>query len=359
MRVLVIHPGASTSTADVHNGYVTALERAGHEVKLYHLDARIDRAGQWLKFNYRKSRQQQPDVPKPSAADVLYWAGVWSVEMALRLQPDWVLVMSGMYLLKDTMILLRRATRSFGRMALLCTESPYDDDAQQLVAPLFDVVFTNERVSVPRLRQVNPATFYLPHAYDPERHAPAEPPAETPRHDVVFVGSLFQERIELLQAVDWSGIDLGLYGSFTLLGSRNPLRQYVRSKVPITNERAVDLYRAAKIGLNLHRTSMGFGRDAPRIALAESLNPRAYELAACGVFQISDARREVGMVLGDGVPTFTTPAELGRLVRHYIEHETDRQALAERARLQVQGQTFDRRMETLAEVLRHGRTAAA
>lgn len=360
MRILMVDPGAGTSTIDVHNGYVAALERAGHEVKIYSLNKRIDTAGAWLHWNYRKSRKQGADVQKPTPADVLYWAGVWSVEMALRLAPDWVIVVSGMYLLKDTMMLLRRATHGKAGMALLATESPYDDHAQLQVAPLFDAVFTNERRSVDAFRRVNPNSHYLPHAYDPDRHRPDLPlEGDWPSHDVVFVGSGYPERIELLSAVDWSGIDLGLYGSWTLVGSRSRLRPYVHTDL-LHNREATQLYRRAKIGLNLHRETVGFGRHAPRIApgSAESLNARAYELAACGVFQVSDERAELNEVLGMSTLTFKSPGELERLVRWAVEDGMARADHAATARRLVAPHTYDARCGTLLGVLEGARAAA-
>lgn len=356
VRLMVINPGASVATIDVHNGYVDALKNQGHEVKVYALDQRIDRAGSWLIHNWNRSGK--PD-PKPSAADILYWAGMFSIEMALRLEPQWIVVLSGMYLLKDTMYLLRKATYGRAKMALLCTEAPYDDVPQRLVAPLFDVVFVNERTSVPGMRRVNPQTFYLPHAFSPEKHNPDLPiDDDVPAHDVCFVGTGFQERIDLLSAVDWSGIDLGLYGTYTLMGSRSKLRQYVRGEI-VSNERAAMLYRRARINLNLYRESMGFGRDAPRIAGASSLNPRAYELAACGAFQLTTPRAEVDEVFRGAVPTLIKPGELDSSCRWFLDHPEERMDLAARALEAVQPHTYAARAEQLTEVLRHVGTIAA
>ena len=94
----------------------------------------------------------------------------------------------------------------------------------------------------------------------------------------------------------------------------------------ISNEKAVDLYRKAKIGLNLYRTTMD---SADRmITHAESLNPRAYELASCGVFSMSTPRAEVAEKFGPLVPTFTTGQELSRLLRHWLAHDAQRVAVA-------------------------------
>lgn len=307
MRFLVVDPGASMSTADVAIGLRAGLRKLGHEIYEYALDARIERSGAYLNYCWRRGGRT---LPQPTTADILYHAGEELVARALRVMPDLVLVVSAMYLHPDVVVLLRRAGL---RTGILFTESPYDDAQQQRLLPYADVAWTNERTSA--VGDVR----YLPHAWNPELHTPTAPlPAEdVPRHQVVFVGIGFQERIDLLAAVDWSGIDLGLYGSWELLGSRHHLRQYVRGSY-VSNAYAAELYRHADVGLNLYRTSRGFGRTAPHVHTGESLNPRAYELAAVGCFTISDYRAEVPEVFGDLVPTFRGHEELRPLLDAWL-----------------------------------------
>jgi spore maturation protein CgeB len=248
-----------------------------------------------------------------------------------------------MYLHPDVLELMRRAHL---RTAVLFTESPYQDQEQARLAQLVDVCWTNERTSVSFLRQFNPCTFYVRHAYDPERHQPVAHPADVAAHDVVFVGSGFQERLDLLASVHWSGIDLGLYGTWTLLPARHPLRRHIRAGL-IDNDMATALYSRAKIGLNLHRRSCHYERAPVMIPRADSMNPRAYELAACGIFQISDRRAEVQETFGTSVPTFDNPAALERLVRLALADDAGRTYLAEQARLAIAPHTFAARAAQL------------
>jgi spore maturation protein CgeB len=242
-----------------------------------------------------------------------------------------------MFLHPDSLILCARAGV---RTAVILTESPYEDAKQARLASCADMVWTNERTSIDRLRAAAPNVRYLPSAYSWSRHRPdLFVDDDVPAHDVVFVGTGFRERIDMLAAVDWTGIDLGLYGEWALLGSRAKLRQFVRG-ASMSNAKAVGLYRKAKIGLNLYRTSTIYGQKTPRITLAESMNPRAYELAAAGVFSLSDERAELTAVLGDAVPTFSTPAELESLVRHYLADNAARGRLARLARQRILPHTF-------------------
>lgn len=345
MKLLVVHPGASYSTHDVYVALYQALEAQGHELHGYLLDSRIERVGSWLNYLWRKAGK--PD-PRPSASDVIYRASLEALERALRWEVDGALVISAMYFHPATFILMRRAGIKTG---LVFTESPYDDNAQFRTAELADVCWTNERSSVRMLRYSNPQTHYLAHGYNAAAHASVgEVDDDVPEHDVVFVGSCFSERVEALSAVDWSGIDFGLYGEWRGLPARHKLRQYVRGGIT-DNRVALELYRRAKIGLNLYRLSMGFERNAPRVARADSLNPRAYDLAATGAFQISDARAEVADVFGDSVPTFNRPDQLEGLLRHYLADADARRTHADEARRRVKPHTYAARAAQLTAQL--------
>jgi spore maturation protein CgeB len=328
MKVLVVGPGASWSTADVEAGLLHGLKAHGVDVIRYALDGRIAGAQRWLYAAWRTKRKTDPDVEKPTTADVFYQAGMGALERALRHQVDAVIVVSGMYLHPDVVVLMRRAGLL---VTTLMTESPYDIEKELRLAQMCHGVWTNERTVVERFRSVCPNVAYLPHAWHPERHRPGPQPGDEDMaaHDVVFVGSAFRERIEWFRAIDWTGIDLGLYGQWDALGSRDRLRQYVRGSC-VNNAQTAALYRRAKIGLNLYRSSKGFGRHAPRIATgaAESLSPRAYELAACGAFHVSDARAEVAEVFGDLVPTFRSPTEAAVLIRSWLVDEAGRARVA-------------------------------
>lgn len=326
MKLLLIEPGASWATADVAIGLRHGLETHGVQLVRYRLDERIDRSTRWLYYNWRRTKKLNPEIEKPNTADVFYQAGIGALEMALRHQVDAVFVVSAMFLHPDVITLMKRAGL---RVVVLFTESPYDMEKELPIAKLVDGCWTNERTAVPAFAAVNPNSGYVAHAWNPARHK-AGPQAGDDivrAHDVVFVGSAFTERVEWLTAIDWTGIDLGLYGSWAPLGSRHPLRQFVCGH-QVTNVTTAALYRRAKVGLNLYRTSMGWGRMAPRIAHAESLNPRAYELAACGAFHLSTYRAEVSELFGELVPTFTTPDEASTLIRRWLADDRGRQSVA-------------------------------
>ncbi len=335
-RILCVHPGASWSTADVWTGLLGALGDQGHEVVRYNLGGRIQSAESWLNYQWR--RKGKP-TERPNGTDMHYLASFELPYRALRYAVDWILVIAGTQLHPDALALSRRAGIPIG---VILTESPYEDERQIPLARLAHLVWTNERGSVSGLRERlgHERVHYLPHAYDPKRHYPGQGAGEkVPAHDVVFVGTGFQERIDLLADVNWEGIDLGLYGTWELLGSRHKLRRYLRGGVT-PNGRTADLYRRARIGLNLYRTSMEYGRAAAHDQRGESLNPRALELAACGLFHLSDYRPEVAEVFGKLVPTFRTAAELEELIRAYLGRSLERRRVARLLPETVAGRDF-------------------
>jgi spore maturation protein CgeB len=353
LRVLLVGAGASFSTKDVEDGYLAALKtQPGVEVFYYSLEHRLTLTREWLQKLWR-ARGKDPER-KPTWPDTVYRASIEAFEMALRYDVHWVFVISGSYFHPDVLELMRRARL---RTCVLLTESPYEDDAQARLAALVDVIWTTERTSVERLRlevydehgrrriRGNRQTSYVRHAHDPARHHALVSDESLPAHDVVFVGTGFEERIEQLAAVDWTGIDLGLYGTWSLLASRHQLRKFVRGG-PVSNDRAVALYRRARIGLNLHRSSQTYGRGVRHVSHAESLNPRAYELAACGVFQVSDYRAELAETFGQSVPVFN-PGQLEDTLRAYLLDSPARRYAARRARDLAQPHTFAARAAQL------------
>lgn len=314
-RLLVVHPGHGFSTADVYTGLTAGLEAGGVEIVPYLLEGRLGVAEAWLKFVDRRGKEHRGELwgrrtKAERWAAMLAKASEEIITRTLRHQCDGVLIITSMCVHPDTLLLLRRARIPTG---IVFTESPYDDEAQARVAALVDVCWTNERTSLAALRAANPATHYLPAAYNPAVHTPRPQPGDedVPAHDVVFVGTLFPERVALLEQVDWTGIDLGLYGNALSVTKRYPLAPYLRGGLT-DNRYAAALYRRAKVGLNLYRAH----------PTAESLNPRAYELAACGCYQISEPRAEAGELFGVACTRFRDAAELERVLRASLDEAT-------------------------------------
>lgn len=363
MKLCLVDTGITSSTFDVFNGLAGAFRRAGHEVIRYQLTARIRQADYMLQRAWQDAGKP---ANRPTKADVFYRAAEGIHATVLRHQTPFVLVVTSQFFHPDHLVFLQRIGVQVG---IVCTESPYGDGFQAHFLQATDDGWTQERTSVDRLRQANPNVWYLPAAYNPDIHHP-EPAADepdVPAHDVVLVATAFAERIKLLQAVDWTGIDLGLYGDWAPLAPRSRLRKFVRGGIT-DNRVAAALYRRAKVGLNLYRDGLilagapgsTLSYDGAESVPAESVNPRALELAACGCFQVSQHRAEVADIFGTSVPTFQEPAELQDIIREVLAKPERRLACAEQAHSAVLGRhSFDARVAQIIENVTSQETAAS
>jgi hypothetical protein len=322
-RVLVVHPGACVATHDVHMGVVDGLRANGVHVEEFRLDMRIERANGYLHYLWRQQKKAARDRhwPKPSPGDVLYQATVGIVERAIERNCQDVIIVSAMYLLPDRIELARRAGL---RVWMLCTETPYEMENETRLSGLVDGVWTHERAVLEHFRAANANTGYLPHGWRRGVHDACDSMTSAPASDVLFVGSFFKEREQFFEAIDWTGIDLALYGSAETISKKSPLKKFVRGGLT-RNEDVVGLARGARVVLNVFRKP---GEGSP----AESLNPRCYEMAAAGVCFVSDERAEVVERFGDAVPTFTTPEEAGAVLRALLADPARREYCREKAR---------------------------
>jgi spore maturation protein CgeB len=317
-------PPAVFAVAEMARGYRDALRRAGHDVAEYvMLDA--------LAYHRRASAHEHERLAWRRASEPILQAAIYH-------QSDLVLFVCP---LSFHPIALELLVWGGFKIVALHTDSPYQDDEQvawNRHAPDMHV-FTHERTSAQRY-----GWSYLPHAYDSSVHVPVEPdPSEA--CDVLFVGNGFKERIALLEAIDWTGIDLRLRGVWTDLSDDSPLRTFCRGGV-VNNADLPRLYASAKICINPHR----YHPDAV------SLNPSAYELAACGVFQITDDRND-GSLFSRMLVRYGSSDDLQRKIRHYLAHQDERAAIVDALSQLVGCETFDARAKTLMDTVCEGFTS--
>lgn len=145
---------------------------------------------------------------------------------------------------------------------------------------------------------------------------------------LVFIGSKtgstnsrYLKRIPLLRRMSW------LYPKKHLLSSVEKAFPCLIAhgigwgRGSVSDEGVVDLYRRARVGLNLHN-SLG------------PINGRLYDLAAFGVCQVCDNKSNLHHVFEEGreIVGFDTEAECIELIRHYIDRPSDARAIGEAGR---------------------------
>ncbi len=342
MRILLVYPSVDVSIVDVATGIQAGLEAEGHTVVPYRLSRRLQLVQRALEARLPAGQELRPETASLYASEGLPYR-------AITEGCRWTLVVGGAGLHPNALWALRRIG---ARVAIWFTEAPYDstDERELHLAELADLALVNERSVVADFQRAQDRAgaggqaHYLRHAYNPAVHRPGEP---QPEHicDVLFVGTAFPDRQALLEAVDWTGIDLRLGGIWLGLGgSESPHRLAGSVRYGcLDNRELARLYHGARVVINPHRYH----------PTAESANPRTFEAAACGAFQISDRRAEVVELFGEAVPTYEpgVPWQLGALVRRYLADEPERRRLAELARERVQGETFQARARQIVEAM--------
>lgn len=331
MRWLVVHPGPNFSVADVYAGWCAALRDLGEQVSRYALDARLTFYTAALVPAGDGQFRHAFDGPAAAerAIDGLY-------SHLYRWRPDVLLVVSGFFVPPDLLDL----ARSYGtRVVLLHTESPYEDGRQLAAAAHADLNLVNDPTNLDRYRAIAP-TEYVPHAYRPEVHHPG-PPDPAAAADFAFVGTGYPSRVAFLESMEAAGaldhLDVLLAGNWQALGEDSPLRRYVGHPVDVCleNTDTADIYRSARVGINLYRREA----EHPELAVGWAMGPREVEMAACGMYFLRDPRGEGDEVLSM-LPRFSSPAEAGELLRWAIAHPDSCAATARAAREAVADRTF-------------------
>lgn len=340
MKILVVAPGHAFSTVDVYHGLCAGLRANGIDVVGFPLHDTLESMD--LIIGAAKLMELAPPNGYPDPA-MIATAGIPGLAMAKGV--EWVIVVHGQNVPPTIPVTLRRGGY---KTALLCTESPYQTaQFERDRAGHYDVVFTTERNAVHLFSENMPGTvFHLPHAYNPAIHTIEGPHADP--CDVFLCGTRYPEREALLSAVDWSGIDL-CDKTLHYKDKTNPLE--VLSQV-MSNTDVASYYRSARISLNHHRSCVDFDTDA-RITPGDawSLNPRAFEIPACGGFMISDARADIPLYFGECVPTYSDADSLGHLIRYYLTHEDERRARAAEQQRRVLAHSWTARAADLLATL--------
>lgn len=334
----MVEPGPAFSVADVHRGWCKAFAQLGCQVVNFNFGERID-------FYSQAHVEKGGTYVKAFNDEGALRLAAKGIEAAvLEVWPDLIMVTSGFFVPPAIYELVRE--RGF-RVVLNQLESPYEDTRQMTRAALVDACIINDPTHLESFRAVNPKTWYLPAAHDPDVHRPG------PGHpdlacDFGFVGTGFDSRVTFFEAVDWEGIDVALAGNWGETDPDSPLRKFVVHDLAdcFPNERAVALYQSARMSANLYRKEA----QGPGLERGWAIGPREVELAATGCFFLREARPE-GDDLFSMLPTFETPEEFQSTMRHYLVRPDECRDLADRARSAVQSRTFTENAKALLRLL--------
>lgn len=337
MRALLVHPGPSFSVADVYNGWVKGLRQVGVDVLEFNLGDRID-------FYVSAKLLRDGEHIHAFNIDAAVQVAMYGIEQACyEWWPDVVIVVSGFFLNEPICELLRKRGH---KLAVIHTESPYEDDRQLRAAPWADVNIVNDPTNLEQFQTIGPAA-YLPHCYDPDIHYP-RPVDPTKASSFFFCGTGYPSRVAFFEQVDWTGINAMLAGNWQAVERTSPLLPLLANarEECLPNDETADWYCSTLTSCNLYRTEA----ERPELEQGWALGPREVELPACGTWFARQARGESDLLF-PMLPTFATPAELGDVIRWALAHPDARAEGAAKAFEAVADRTFDRNAADLLNLL--------
>lgn len=337
LRILAVLPlyGGSLS---VGRYCVKALQSLGQSVRVFEADK--------LYAGYKGFRQL--DIA-PNRLEMLENSflrlvsqAVWT--MAEEQKPQIVLALAQAPLDRMTLAKMRQAG--------MATVMWFVEDWQVFnywlkYAPLYDAfAIIQKEPFLSELERIGQKhAFYLPLAALPDFHAPLELSENDQKKygaDIAFLGAgypnrrlafrKFANRNFKIWGSDWEGEKI-LAGNIQEGGRR------------IDENESVKIYNATKINLNLHSSL----QTDNLVSKGDFVNPRTFELAAMGAFQLTDRRKLMPELFEDDeLATFESLEELEEKIDYFLSHPQERKQYAMRARERVlRDHSYEARMRSL------------
>jgi len=197
------------------------------------------------------------------------------------------------------------------------------------IAPKFDHFFTIQKSRIfQELRNMGCENgYYLPVAFDDlSVSAGDNEPMNRAKPLVSFVGAPYRNRVNIFNTIQISGLEI--YGegwdglnSAVKIGDRR-----------ITPDERSYIYLNSTINLNLHSSTQTDGDWS-----GDFVNPRTFEIAGLGGFQLTDARELMPQHfdLKNEMPVFESANDMLDAIQYYLAHESERNELAANARARV------------------------
>lgn len=258
-------------------------------------------------------------------------------------EPDFFLAIFGFDLFPETVADLRKRG---ARTACWWLNDPFQFERGAEIAPCYDFFFSNCSVCAGRHASAGLRAAHLAHAAFEPVHRPVEVEgAERARlaSEACFVG-------------DWGPVRQGILSQLSrrvALRIWGPWRKHLHRRDRLwgcvedgyfTPEHMAKVLSAAKVAINLHSW---FGY------YDSGLNPRTFEVPACGAAQACDAKVELGQhfEIGREVEAYRTGEELERIVRRLLREDGAREDLARAGLARVRREhTYRARMGRMLEL---------
>ena len=326
------------------NDYVEAtLRRMGHDVVTFE------------HYRYRIPGRLRARVPLMQSWEIrrINRALVEAVRVS---RPDLLLVLGGVTIRPEALALIRRQSVM---TANWFSDYPAHFEYTMEMASAYDYLFVSDTMSRDRHRAaVHRNVHWLPLGCLPEwaalsnrsfsnDAAQVSHTSTNRRPDVVFVGSWYAEREQLLSAL--RGCHFAIWGPGWLKHLRDHTLRERISGESLRTEAWRSLYRTTPISLNLH---YGFGMVQGQYGAMA--NTRVFEILASGGFMLCDEKKDLAALLtaGRDYVGFRDAKECAELINYYLSHPKERQTIAEHGqRTVLNNHTYCHRLTTLLDII--------
>lgn len=316
MRVLVIGPDYFNYTSSV----TWALQQLGHDA--------IEEA--WISF-YKNCTYLEKKLSKLGVSSFKkQYHREWNKKLIERFQsyqPDLCLIINGEWIFDETMAVLKQQNV---KLILYLIDSIVRLPENEPKLKFYDRIFSFEPNDQEYIAtKFSLACSYIPVGYDPRFYGQSDPVEQD--IDIFFVGGNTPNRIALLHEVavqakkcGWKLVVYGHYWSDKYWWKKqkyikkiDPLQHFIENRKVEPNIVA-SIYKRSKICLNIH------------IPEHTGINPRTFEILACGAFQLVDARKDMAKFfkIDEHLAVYHNPRELIEKIDYYLKCDHERKDIA-------------------------------
>ncbi len=339
LRILVILPFYGGSLP-VGNFCIQALQKLGHDVSFF------DAPQFYTAFQGLKKLHVASERLLQLEESFLHIISQAILAKAESFEPDMVLALAQAPVSRQ---LLRRFKKMAIPTAMWFVEDHKVFTYWRAFAPLFDVfAIIQKEPFISLLSEIGQKnSLYLPMAALPDFHTPQTlTPVEQKNFgaDIGFMGAGYPNRRVAFRKF--------AYKNFKIWGTEWDgevmLAHHIQGQgMRISPEDTVKIYNATKVNINLHSSI----QSKELVPMGDFVNPRTFELAAIGAFQVVDKRELMSELFPeDTLVTFSTPEEMLEKTEYYIAHPEERHAFSNAARAHVLAHhTYEHRMQSLLE----------
>ena len=315
-----------------------SLPIAGHLVrafqKLGHQTVYADNSPAWNLYETMTASVKSRKPANQLGELLVHFLGEWSYARVMEFAPDICIVMAQAPV--SPQFLLRLAPRASSPRSGTVENwrhLPYWKEIAPSTTPSSTSSPAPSRSSSARRM---PASGLCADGCDPEVHCPVTlegPERDEFACDVSFAGAGYMNRNQLLAGL--TDYALKVWGVNWTHPSLRPVLQ--RPNERFTPELFARIVAGSKINLNLHSSTSFPGVDPH----CDAINPRVFEIAACGGFQLCDPCKGLDACFdfATELPVYTSLKELREKIDYFLAHSADRAQIAEAARERASANT--------------------